>query len=499
MGLGLAAARRVYRRVAAARDYAAMRLLCQGDLYFLLTCVLGRKDADIPWVYERAREFQAEPDGRLDAWAREHFKSTIITFAGTVQEIVRDSEITVGLFGITRPTAKKPLKQIKKEAEENELLKMLFPDVFWTRPKAESPKWSEDEGLCFRRRGNPKEQTVEAWGLDSLPTGAHFRLMVYDDAIDQTCVTSSEMIRSVLELWELSLSLGTRGGRKRYVGTRYHANDLYGTIMKRKAAVPRIYAATRDGTAQGEPVLLSPEEWEQKKREIGAYVLACQYLQNPKEDGAMGFKEEWLRYYGNGTHPPRAEMNVYMTVDGAKGLKADNDYTVMWVYGLARDRNRYVLDGYRGRLNLGGRIGRLFSLVEKWRPKAVGYEKDSAEADLDRVEEEMRERRWRFNIVPIPTRGVGKQARILRLQPDFQNGRIWLPDRLLFVDHAGETRDMVADFREDEYLMFPVCTHDDMLDGLANMYAPELGEVWPMGEADGAASGRTASAWDPFG
>lgn len=499
LGLGLEGARRVYRKVVLARDLAAMRRLCLGDLYFLLTVALGRGDADNGWAFERCREFQAAPDGRLDCWAREHYKSTIITFAGTVQEILRNPEVTVGMFSITRPNAKKPLKQIKQEFEENTLLKRLFPDVLYAEPKKESPKWSEDDGICVRRQGNPKEQTVAASGLiDGLPTGAHFDLRVYDDAIDQDSVTSPEMMRKVVERWELSLSLGKRGGRARYIGTRYHANDLYATMMKRRSVTPRIYPATDDGTAQGRPVFLTPEEWEQKKRDNGPYTLACQYLQNPKEDGAMGFKEEWLRFYPNGTHPARSAMNVYMVVDGAKGLKSTNDYTVMWVFGLAPDRNRYILDGYRGRLNLGGRTERLFSMVEKWRPKAVGYEKDSAEADLDRIEEEMKNRRWRFNIVPIPTHGVSKSARILRLQPDFQNGTIWMPDRLLYVDHAGETRDMVADFRSDEYLMFPVCTHDDMIDDLANMYAPELGAVWPLAPDAEKAPTQTNSAWDPF-
>lgn len=499
-GLGLESARRVYRRVVLAKDYAAMRRLCLGDLYFLLTVGLGRLDADSPWVYARCREFQAEPDGRLDCWAREHYKSTIITFAGTVAEILNDPEITVAMVSLTRPTAKKPLTQIKQEFEENALLKRLFPDVLYADPRKESPKWSEDLGICVRRKGNPKEQTVEAFGLiDSLPAGPHYDLINYDDAINQDSVTSPEMMRKVVERWELSLSLGKAGGRTRYVGTRYHANDLYATMMKRKSVVPRIHAATADGTAQGEPVFFTRGEWERRKRDNGPYTLACQYLQNPKEDGAMGFKEEWLRYYGNGTHPARSEMNVYIVVDGAKGLKEKNDYTVLIVFGLGRDGNRYILDAYRGRLNLGGRVDRLFSMVEKWRPSAVGYEKDSAEADLDRIAEEMKARRWRFNIIPLPTHGVAKVARILRLQPDFQNGRIWLPDRLLYVDHAGETRDWVADFRSDEYMMFPVSTHDDMLDDLANMYAPELGAVWPLAD-DGRSSrpGNTESAWDPF-
>mgnify|MGYP000340763043 CR=1 FL=1 len=449
-----------------------LRGLCQADLFFLLVHGLKRSDADRDWLFDRCREVQADPNNRLDLWAREHYKSTIITFALTIQDILNDPEVTVGIFSHTRPIAKGFLRQIKRELEGNEFLKQLFPDILWAKPASEAPKWSEDEGLIVKRKGNPKEGTVEAWGLvDGQPTSKHYKLMVYDDTVTRESVTTPDMIGKVTEAWELSRNLGSEGGRSRYIGTRYHFNDTYKTIMERGIKI-RMYPATTDGTFEGDPVLLSRERLEEKRREMGPYTFACQMMQNPMADETQGFKPHWLRHYENVT---REGMNVCILVDAASEKKKTSDYTAMWVLGLNADGNIYALDMLRDRLNLKQRADALFALHRKWKPGEVGYERYGMMVDIEFMRSEMERRNYRFQIHevggPMP-----KNDRIKRLMPYYEQGKVWLPQTLFRTDYQGRHNDLVHSFVEEEYKAFPVGLHDDMLDAQARLF-----DLYPNG------------------
>ena len=467
----------LYRQVNADQDTEALRRLCREDLYFLLSVGLNRPDVRDPWLFDRCREVEAAPDGHLDLWAREHYKSTIITFAGTIQDVLRDPEITVGIFSHIRPMAKSFLKQIKVEFEDNEFLKKLFPDVLYAEPRRESPTWSLDTGVTVRRDTNPAAATIEAHGLvDGQPTGKHFGLRVYDDVVTLASVTTPEQIEKTTQAFEMSLNLGTRGGRMRGIGTRYHYNDTYRTIMERGTLIPRVHKATEDGTVRGTPVLLTPEQLGEKRRDMGPYVFGSQMLQDPVADAAMNFREEWLMYYvqelGLGS------MNVYIVVDPASSKKKDSDYTVMLVIALGQDRNYYLVDAIRDRLNLTQRTAALFRLCRQWGPVKIGYEQYGMQADIEHIRSEMERENYRFSLVPLGGT-TAKFDRIMGLVPIFETGRFWLPVRLMFGDYEGKAHDFVAEFVKEEYLAYPVVSHDDRLDCMARILCPDLAATFP--------------------
>lgn len=466
----------LYLEVLESKDPLAMRRLCQEDLFFLLTIAFKRKDMNHPWLYDRIREVEASPNGHLDLWAREHYKSTIITYGKTIQDILVNPEITFGIFSHTRPIAKAFLEQIKRELEGNTFLQDLFPDILYKNPQSEAAKWSLDSGIIVKRKTNPKEATIEAWGVvDGQPTGKHFDGLIYDDVVTKESVSTPDQIHKVTESWRLSLNLGANGGFARYIGTRYHMHDTYKTMMDQGSVNPRVYPATDNGKIDGAPVFLSAETLANKRRDFGPYVFGTQMLQNPVADNAMGFKDEWLRFYDRlGSFQG---WNIYILVDPASKKKRSSDYTVMEVIGLAPDNNYYLIEAIRDRLNLTERTDKLFELHKRFKPIAVGYEQYGMQSDIEHIKYVQEQENYRFNITEVGG-SMPKEDRIQRLIPVFEQGRFYMPKTLHYYNYEKRRVDYIDTFIKDEYTAFPVCIHDDMLDCRARIF--DIGAKFPQ-------------------
>lgn len=461
-----------------------VRYLCRRDLFFLLWFACGRKDMAHPWLLQRCKEVQAEPDNCLDLWARGHYKSTIITFGKTIQDILASHgddpviqyECTFGIFSCTRPIAKGFLRQIKREFESNDLLKELFQDVIWQNCSKEAPKWSEDDGLVLKRKSNPKESTVEAWGIvEGQPTSKHFTHLVFDDLVTIEYVRSPTMIEKTNESLSLADNLGSKNYKKRFIGTRYHFNDSYRDLIRKSDLTIRKYAATVDGTIEGDPVFLDRDDLDKKRKNQGPYVFSCQMLLNPLADETQGFKREWVRYHSGSDG---SGMNKYIIVDPANEKKKTSDYSAIKVVGLGADENYYLLDLVRDRLNLTERGDIIFRLVKKWRPLIVGYERYGMQADVSYLKERMRRENYHFNIVELGG-NLAKSDRIKKLIPLFEQGRFFLPESCFRTNYEGKTQELVDIFLNEEYDSFPVSVHDDMLDCLARILDTDLHAAFP--------------------
>jgi hypothetical protein len=423
-----------------------LALLGCNDRYFLLTVLLGRKDAEHPWLFDRCREVELDPDGYIDLWARFHYKSTIITFAGAIQELMCDPEITIAIFSVVKLIAQAFLNQIKEEFEQNEVLKKAFNDVLYANPRqlgtdGRPAKWGVARGITVKRKSNPKEASIEAHGLiDGQPTSRHFRLHIYDDVVTQDYL-SDDQIRKTTERWELADNLGSHlGVRKWMPATRYHFADTCGVVIERKSLKPRIHPATDNGLLTGKPIFLSDQRWEQLKNDQRSTVSA-QLLLNPIAGNEATFSSLWLRQY----EVIPALMNVYVMVDPSKGDTDRSDRTAIAVVGVDLGGNKYLLDGVRHRMKLSDRWDYIKQFKRKWESHPgvqmvrIGYERYGQQVDLEVIQDMMIRENCSFPIEELNTPRKGKHAkldRIERLEPDIRGGRFYLPCVVYNADYG---------------------------------------------------------------
>lgn len=459
---------------------AQTRKLVRTDLYFLLRYLMGRADIEHPWMYARCRQIQDAPDGYLDLWARDHRKSTIITFAKTIQDILaahgedplpawNGMEPTFGIFSHTRGIALAFVAQIKTELEQNEALRTLFPDVLYDKPEREAPRWSVQNGLTVKRQSNPKEATLEGWGLvDGQPTSKHFNVLLYDDVVVMASVTTPEMIQKTTTSWEFSLNLGDRAPRIRGAGTRWHFADTYRTIIERGALIARIHPATDDGTLTGKPIYLTPEELQTKIRDMGPYSASSQLLLNPIADSKQTFQRPWLEHRFSKPELNWEGMNRVLLCDPASGKKG-SDYTALGVLGRAPDGHTYVIDWLRDRLNLKDRAHQFIQFHKRYRPQRCGYEAYGLQADIEYIKLEQERLNYRFEIDELGGK-LGKPDRINRLIPLAADGHLWLPEDLYRTNSEGKLEELVAILVEQEFLAWPVPVHDDVMDMIARIF-----------------------------
>jgi predicted phage terminase large subunit-like protein len=473
-----------------------LRVLAKKDFLFLCYFVLDMPVSH-PFLVARCYDIQDKHGNTINLYAREHWKSSLLTFALTIWKLIHNKNERVGIFSHTRAMAISHLRRIKQELETNLVLLNAFPDIFHLHPKSDAPKWAEYEGLYTRRTKSYGEASVEAWGLiDNLPTGKHFTVLIYDDVIETKSVNTADQIMKATHQFKQSLNLGARGGEKWIVGTRYSFRDTYSEIMLNKYWKPIIHPGEiellfESGSEElekakvekkplfkekrlGIPVYLSAEELEKKFQDMGEEIYGAQILLNPVAAGTQKFYEHWLRYWSKN----RPYMNIYITVDPANSKKRDSDYTVMAVIGVDSLRNYWLIDMVRDKLELRERWEKLRDLVKTWQVDLVGYETYGAQADSQYMQQMMEEEGVFFDLVELGG-NVSKPDRIKKLIPLFQKGRFIIPRTLAYTDIKDIMHDLTYDFINEEYATWPYSQHDDILDAMARITDVKMGVIFP--------------------
>jgi phage terminase large subunit-like protein len=221
-------------------------------------------------------------------------------------------------------------------------------------------------------------------------------------------------------------------------------------------------------------------------------------LQNPLAGQQRMFDIADLRLY---EVRPQTLM-VYILCDPGRSKKTDSDNTAYAVIGMDYAGNKYLVDGFRHKMDLMERWQALEHLYKKWSVASgvqgvkVGYESFGAQSDLDYFREQQRLKRLSFTIEELdwPRDGnASKIDRVQRLTPDLRRHKFFIPyptddDRLTSMQrtamHQGHEhrisrkiirkgQDSVYDLTEDfkmELHYFPLAGKKDLVDAVSRIY-----------------------------
>jgi predicted phage terminase large subunit-like protein len=364
----------------------------------------------------------------------------------------------------------------------------VYGQVFGKALSAESSaaaEWALDDGNEFM-----------GGGILSGITGNRADLLVIDDPIKGRQEADSELIRKRTRA-EYEDSLLTRlkpGGRVVIIQTRWHEDDLAGSILPedyagesgdiecRDGQVWRVLCIPAEADRRDDPLGRKPGEflWPEwfgqdhwKTFRANKRTWSALYQQRPSPDEGTYFQKAWLKTWS--VKP--AALHVYGTSDYAV-TEGGGDFTVHRVWGVDPKGDIYRLAGWRGQTASDEWIERKLDLIAEYKPLAwfgeAGVIQKAVEPMLRR---RMIERKvfcrleWLASIADKPSRARGFQSRAAM-------GTVWFEPG--------------ADLAE--FLTFPAGRHDDDVD-CASMIGRALDMAHPAISRTAPKSNNPPDLW----
>lgn len=404
----------------------------------------------------------------MDLAPRGHGKSTIGDVDFCITKVLRNPDIRIMIGSKTQTQASAFLKEIRTHFEQNVNLIRIFGD--WK--KSWDNVWNDKEFTVNRRTVIKKEATVSALGASGAVVSKHFDIIIGDDLVGfENARTEAQ--RKVLKEWFYSSLYPTLepDGEIHILGTRYSPMDLYEDLIKSKNYKVNVQQAitVKDGQEYSLwESKFSLEKLRSIREEAGLIIFNMQYQNNTELAKGKIFKYKYFKHFeeydidydlnrvrvkvldSQGV-PYWIPVRIYMGADLAisEDETSNNDYFVLTVIGVDKNKNVYVLDYLKERLTFNAQLNAIldygknkFPMVERIGVETVQYQKSLAQ--------EIR----RLSLLPVVNIQTSKDkvTRAMRRSALFENGKVWFR--------------IGMDDLEECLLLFPEVDHDDLFDGL---------------------------------
>ena len=404
----------------------------------------------------------------MDLAPRGHGKSTIGDVDFCITKVLRNPDIRIMIGSKTQTQASAFLKEIRTHFEQNVNLIRIFGD--WK--KSRDNVWNDKEFTVNRRTVIKKEATVSALGASGAVVSKHFDIIIGDDLVGfENARTEAQ--RKVLKEWFYSSLYPTLepDGEIHILGTRYSPMDLYEDLIKSKNYKINVQQAitVKDGQEYSLwESKFSLEKLRSIREEAGLIIFNMQYQNNTELAKGKIFKYKYFKHFeeyevdydlnrvrvkvldSQGV-PYWIPVRIYMGADLAisEDETSNNDYFVLMVIGVDKNKNVYVLDYLKERLTFNAQLNAILDygknkvpMVERIGVETVQYQKSLAQ--------EIR----RLSLLPVINIQTSKDkvTRAMRRSALFENGKVWFR--------------IGMDDLEECLLLFPEVDHDDLFDGL---------------------------------
>lgn len=382
-----------------------MKKLGKENLYYLCKVILGY-DKLVPHVHMPMCEFAntVKARRRLKLMPRTHFKTTIWTIALTIQDILRDPNVTILMVADTGTNASRFMREIQQHFEMNELFRWLYSDII--PPNFTKATWSQTEMIVPRTQVR-REPTVDAIGAMGGIESRHYDIIRPDDLVTEKCI-HSDVEMEKLNQWAgglESLLNNEMTGLIDFTGSRKKKGDLYEVQQKRYGDGFETQDIGPHATQCGDlavfwrrdienGAVIFPEQnsmaflMRMKKWDPQRYH--AQYANSPKGTGLNTFGDEELRFWRWDEEgrliicaheglvhlrmSPWAGERIILydpSVAEKRGSSQNSILVLLRGYPLPF---RIVLEAHIGHYPPDEAIQLLFDLNRKWRPSLISIE-----------------------------------------------------------------------------------------------------------------------------
>ena len=411
------------------------KIYCETNLKYLCEKILHFGDWDK--CHDKLADFlkNSKKKFKLILMPRGHLKSSVVTIALSVQEILKNPDTSILLCNAILGNAQKFLSEIKEYLSPKTDLQKLYG-------KFDTVLWNQSEVTISQRKKPNKTPTISTAGIETALASQHYKKIIADDLINRQTISTQEQLTKVIKFYSDCLDLLEPDGELIVIGTRWHDGDLYGELIRREKEKFDIYeaSATETGKIGGQvifPKKFSTEILQGLLKSKGSYEFYAQYFNRITNPETRIFNPPVRRWSVDDTKFIRGAI----TFDPATSEKKESCDAVVMVSGLNASSQLCVL-GYtifRERdKNPYNMINKIFAEMARFKIKDVIVETNGGQEVYEHLlKDESKKRSVAINVIGVHQH-KSKESRILALQSYWERGDLLLKQGMVELEDQFE-------------------------------------------------------------